>query len=281
MYYIGPHVSTQGGAANAPAYAKKIGATGFGMFVKNQRQWIAPPLAQADADAFKTALAANGYTPAQVLPHAGYLINLANPDPDAQKRSLDSFVAELKRCHAFGLTALNLHPGSHLRLIPVSDALRRVGEAVNAALDETEGVRVVLENTAGQGGYLGQTLEELAAIIDVIKDRQRVGVCFDTCHAFAAGYELGTPENVAAFLDDVARLIGLDLFAGLHFNDTAGERGRHLDRHAPLGEGQLGWETFRAFVQDPRCENIPIVLETPDEDRWPDEVKRLLDMTKQ
>lgn len=280
MFYVGPHVSIQGGAANAPVYARKIGATGFGMFVKNQRQWIAADLTDAECDAFKAAMAENGYTPAQVLPHAGYLINLANPDPDAHQRSLDSFVAELKRCHALGLTMLNIHPGSHLQKISPDAALIRIADSINTALDQTHGVKIVVENTAGQGGYLGKSLEELAAITSRVNDQTRIGVCLDTCHAFTAGYDLRQPAQVTAFLDDTQRLLGKHMLAGLHLNDTIGDLGSHKDRHAPLGHGTLGWATFQTIMRDPRCANIPVILETPEEDRWPDEIRQLLDYTE-
>jgi deoxyribonuclease-4 len=250
------------------------------MFVKNQRQWFTPPLAQEEADAFKSALRENGYTPAQVLPHAGYLINLANPEEDKQMFSLDSLVAEMKRCHAFGLDKIVLHPGSHLNAMGVPDALRRVGEALDFAHHESEGVCVVLENTAGQGSTVGSTLEELAGIIDATQDKSRVGVCLDTCHAFAAGYDLREPEKLAAFLDDAMRLFGKTMLRGFHFNDVRTALGGHWDRHMPLGDGLLGWETFGAFLRDGRCGDIPIVIETPEEERWPEEVRRLLEMTR-
>ncbi|MCL1887647.1 MAG: deoxyribonuclease IV [Kiritimatiellaeota bacterium] len=274
-FFIGPHVSIGGGLANAPANAAKTGATGFGMFVKNQLQWAARPVSRDDAEAFQAAMRKHGYTPAQVLPHAGYLINLATPDPAARRQALGAFVAELRRCHALGLSALNIHPGSHLGKIPLADAVQRVADAVNEALAETEGVRVVVENTAGQGGCLGGALEELAAVRGAVRDTGRLGFCLDTCHAFAAGIALDDP---ARLLDRAFALLGAGSLAGLHFNDTAGEFGRHLDRHAQLGDGRLGWEVFRAFLQDARCEKIPVVIETPDESRWPGEVARLLEM---
>ena len=278
MYFVGPHVSIGGSAANAPIYAKKIGATGFGMFVKNQRQWFASDLPQEEIDGFKAAMRENGYTPAEVLPHAGYLINLANPEEEKQMLSLDSLVAEMRRCHALGLDKLVLHPGSHLNAMGVPEALRRVGEALNFAHHESEGVCVVLENTAGQGSTIGRTLEELAGIVEAVEDVSRVGICLDTCHAFAAGYDLREPENIVAFLDDATRLFGKTMLRGFHFNDVKTALGGHWDRHVPLGEGFLGWETFGAFLQDKRCADVPVVIETPEEERWPEEVRRLLEL---
>jgi len=275
MHYIGPHVSTQGGVSKAPANAKKTGATGFALFVKNQQQWRVPPLAMGEAEAFKDALRENGYTPGRVLAHAGYLINIANPDHDKQMRAVDSLVAELRRCHALGLDALVLHPGSHLKLMDTPGALRRAAEAVNFALNESEGVRVVLENTAGQGGCLGGPLRDLAAVLEGVGDTARAGVCLDTCHAFAAGINMRGPENAVKFLDEAFRLFGPGMLAGMHFNDTQSECGSHLDRHAPLGAGKLGWETFHALLGDGRTDNIPVILETPEEELWPAEIRAL------
>ena len=276
MHFIGPHVSAQGGVANAPANAKKVGATGFALFVKNQRQWRAAPLAEGEAEAFQKALRENGYTPGMLLPHAGYLINIANPDHDKQMRAIDALVVELRRCRELGLASLNIHPGSHLKLMDAPDALRRVAGAVNSALGETEGVRIVLENTAGQGGCLGGALEELAAIIAGVKDIARVGVCLDTCHAHAAGIPVRGAQNAARLLDTAGRLFGPGLLAGMHLNDAKGEFGSRLDRHAPLGKGLLGWDTFHALASDRRTENIPLITETPDEEAWPVEIATLL-----
>jgi len=277
-YYVGPHVSAAGGTDNAPMAAAALGATGFGLFVKNQKQWRAPDVTVEQLARFGAALHTAGYTAAQILPHAGYLINLANPDPEAHARSLGSLIDEMKRCQAFGLTMLNLHPGSHLRKLSVEAALDRVADSVNRALADTAEVAVVIENTAGQGGCLGVTLAELGRIRERVEDQSRLGFCLDTCHALAAGYDVRTGDGMRRMLDEFEREVGpADRYLrGMHLNDTQNDLGSRVDRHASLGTGRIGWEPFRALMRDPRCRGIPLVIETPDEDRWAGEVAALL-----
>lgn len=276
MRYIGPHVSAAGSPAAAVANAQAVGATGFALFVKNQRQWVGKPLPEADAQAFREAMAKAGYTAAQVLPHAGYLINLANPDPELHAKSMASFLDELHRCEALGLDRLNLHPGSHLKKLSPEAACARVAESINQALAESTGVTVVIENTAGQGAYLGATPEEITRILSQVHDQTRVGFCIDTAHTFAAGYDIRRPEDFFALLARFDSLIGLQHLRGLHLNDSKGALGSHLDRHEVLGQGFLGWPLFEAIASDPRLQALPLVLETPDETRWPSETARLL-----
>ncbi len=278
MYFIGPHVSISGGVSNAPKSAKALGATGFGMFVKNQRQWTASPYAESDILDFKKRMAADGYTAQQVLPHAGYLINLANPDEDAHAKSMKSLLDELRRCMALGLDRLNLHPGSHLRLITVEEACGRVAQSINAALSETHGVTVVVENTAGSGGNLGSTFEELRMILDGVDDKARVGFCLDTMHAFAAGFDLRTRDGFLKTMDHFDRTVGMHHLRGMHLNDSKVEFNSHKDRHESLGSGLLGIEVFRCVMNDARFENIPLVLETPDESLWAQEILQLMEM---
>jgi deoxyribonuclease-4 len=277
-YFVGPHVSIGGGVEQAPANAAALGATAFGMFTKNQRQWQAAAYTDANRHGFAASLQAHGYTPRQVLPHAGYLINLANPDPAAQTRSLQAFVGELRRCGELGLDCLNLHPGSHLRLLTPEAAQTRVARAIDKALAQTEGVTVVIENTAGQGACLGSTFEELAAIVRQVKDPARIGVCLDTAHAFAAGFDIRTAAGFGRMLDAFDRIVGLKFLRGMHINDSKVGLNSHVDRHESLGKGLLGWETFRAVMREPRCANLPLILETPDEDLWPAEIRRLKEM---
>ena len=276
MYFVGPHVSISGGLENAPANARAVGATGFGMFVKNQRQWRAPKPKKSDAEAFRKALAANGYTSACVLPHAGYLINLANPDDAKRDLSISSLVDELEICAAVGLSMLNLHPGSSLKLISPEAACDRVAAALNRALAATAGVAVVLENTAGTGGNLGSRFEELARIIDGVEDKTRVGVCIDTMHAFGAGFDLRTREGFEKTFDAFDRLVGMKYLRGMHLNDSMVDLASRRDRHESLGRGKIGWEPFLCIMRDSRFENRPLVLETPHPDSWPDEVRALL-----
>jgi deoxyribonuclease-4 len=278
MYYIGPHVSIGGGVANAPKNAKALGATGFGMFVKNQRQWTAAPYAAADVEAFKARMAADGYTAAQVMPHAGYLINLANPDEAAHAKSMGSLLDELGRCMALGLDKLNFHPGSHLRLLTPQEACDRVAHSMNAALAQTRDVALVIENTAGSGGNLGAPFEEIRAIIDGVDDKSRVGVCLDTMHTFAAGFDIRTRDGFLKTMEHFDKTVGMAYLRGLHLNDSKVDLGSHRDRHESLGAGLLGIEVFRCIMTDARFENIPLVLETPNEDLWEQEIRQLMEM---
>ncbi|MDD5705059.1 MAG: deoxyribonuclease IV [Kiritimatiellae bacterium] len=280
MKYVGPHVSTQGGVEQAPLNAAGIGAKAFGLFVKNQRQWQAPPTSPATCAAFAENMRANGYRAGVVLPHAGYLINLANPDPEAHARSTAALTDELRRCAALGLDRLNLHPGSHLKKITPAEAVKLVAQAINKALEEVSGVTVVLEGTAGQGGCLGANFEELAAMLALTRDRTRVGFCLDTAHLFGAGFDLRTPAAYARTMAQFDDIVGRQYLRGMHLNDTKVALGSRVDRHASLGDGQLGWETFALLMRDPRLDDLPLILETPDEDRWPEEIRRLYELVK-
>lgn len=275
MKFFGAHVSAAGGPANAPANAHAIGASAFALFTKNQRQWLAKPLTAAEIDSFAEACERCGYAPSQILPHDSYLINLGHPGNEELQKSRDSFTEELRRCGQLGLDRLNFHPGSHLQKIPVDRCLDRIAESINYALDATRGVTAVIENTAGQGSNLGFRFEHLAHIIDRVEDKTRIGVCIDTCHAFAAGYDLRTKECFDAVIAELDRVVGLSYLRGMHLNDAVKPLGSRVDRHAPLGGGMLGMECFRFIAQDPRLSDIPLILETPDEARWPEEIARL------
>lgn len=275
MKYIGAHVSAAGGVENAPANAHGIGATGFALFTKNQRQWVAAPLTAAQIDAFRTACDQYGYTPAQILPHDSYLINLGHPEREALEKSRAAFLDEMQRCEALGLDRLNFHPGSHLQKISPERSLDLIAESINIALDKTRGVTAVIENTAGQGSNLGFAFEHLAYLIERVEDKSRVGVCIDTCHAFAAGYDLRTAEACDKTFAELERVVGFGYLKGMHLNDAMKILGSHVDRHTPLGEGMIGMECFRYIMQDTRFDGIPLILETPDEQRWPEEIALL------
>lgn len=276
MRFIGPHVSAAGAPAAAIANALAVGATGFALFVKNQRQWIGKPLASADVASFRDAMQAAPYAPTQVLPHAGYLINLANPDPELHEKSMGSFLDELHRCEALGLDRLNLHPGSHLKKLSVEAACDRVAESINRALAETQGVTIVIENTAGQGAYLGSKPEELQRIIAGVNDSSRIGFCIDTAHTFAAGYDLRDEKIFEAFFAELDARIGLNYLRGMHLNDSKSDLASHHDRHESLGKGYIGWSLFERIARDARFENIPLIIETPDDALWPEEIVHLL-----
>ena len=281
MKYIGAHVSAAGGVENAPANAHGIGATGFALFTKNQRQWVAAPLTAAQIDAFRTACDQYGYTPAQILPHDSYLINLGHPEREALEKSRAAFLDEMQRCEALGLDRLNFHPGSHLQKISPERSLALIAESINIALDKTRGVTAVIENTAGQGSNLGFAFEHLAYLIERVEDKSRVGVCIDTCHAFAAGYDLRTAEACDKTFAELERVVGFGYLKGMHLNDAMKILGSHVDRHTPLGEGMIGMECFRYIMQDARFDGIPLILETPDEQRWPEEIALLKSLAEE
>lgn len=275
MKYFGAHVSASGGADNAPANAHAIGATAFALFTKNQRQWVAKPLTAGEIDAFRKACDTYGYRPEQILPHDSYLINLGHPEKEALEKSRAAFLDEMQRCELLGLDRLNFHPGSHLQKITEEESLGRIAESINIALDKTRGVTAVIENTAGQGSNLGFRFEHLRYLIDRVEDKSRVGVCIDTCHAFAAGYDLRTAEACDATFAELERVVGFGYLKGMHLNDAMKILGSRVDRHMPLGEGMIGMECFRYIARDKRFDGIPLILETPDETRWSEEIARL------
>ena len=275
MKYFGAHVSASGGVDNAPRNAAEIGATAFALFTKNQRQWAAPALTTEQIDAFRTACKQYGYTAAQILPHDSYLINLGHPEREGLEKSRASFLHEMERCQMLGLDRLNFHPGSHLKKISEEESLALVAESINIALDKTEGVTAVIENTAGQGSNLGYAFWHLAYIIDRVEDKSRVGVCLDTCHSFAAGYDLSTEDGCEKVFAEFEREVGFKYLRGMHLNDAMKPLGSRVDRHSPMGEGHLGITPFRYIARDARFDGIPLVLETPDESRWAEEIAML------
>ena len=281
MKRIGAHVSAAGGVHNAPLNAQAIGATAFALFTKNQRQWRAKPLTTEQIDTFKANLQAVKIAPQYVLPHDSYLINLGHPEPEALEKSRNAFIDEMQRCEQLGLSLLNFHPGSHLKKISEEESLAIVAESINLALEQTEGVIAVIENTAGQGTNLGYKFEHLAAIIDDVKDKSRVGVCIDTCHTFTAGYDLRTAEACEQTFAEFDRLVGFDYLRGMHLNDSKPELGSRVDRHHSLGQGKIGWEAFRYIMNDPRFDEIPMVLETIDDTIWAQEIEQLYALQEQ
>ncbi|MBQ9786694.1 MAG: deoxyribonuclease IV [Lentisphaeria bacterium] len=276
MKFIGAHVSISGGVENAPLNAAALGAKGFAMFTKNQRQWSAPPISAESAQAFKDNCRLHGFTPEQILPHDSYLINLGQPDKAKRENAVKSFIGELERCRSLGLTMLNFHPGSHLKLVSEAEGCAIIAESVRIALNEVPEVCAVFENTAGQGSNLGYSFEQLADMLEKVDMPERTGVCIDTCHAFAAGYDLSTPESFDAVFAEFDRLIGMKFLRGMHLNDSKGVLAGHLDRHAPLGAGTLGMGVFEKIATEERFDNIPLILETPDESLWPSEIAHLL-----
>jgi deoxyribonuclease IV len=273
--YIGAHVSAAGGVENAPLNAADIGANAFALFTKNQRQWQAKPLTDESIEAFVRNLEKTGIDPAKVLPHDSYLINLGNPDPDKRKKSLEAFIDELRRTEQLGLKLLNFHPGSHLNQVDEDEGLKIIAASMNEAIARSESAVLVIENTAGQGSNLGYRFEQLARIIELTEDKTRVGVCLDTCHSFAAGYDLRTAEAYEETMSAFGRVVGFDRLMGMHLNDAKSAFASRVDRHASLGEGSIGWEGFRLLMRDPRSDDIPLILETTDPERWAQEIEAL------
>jgi deoxyribonuclease-4 len=275
MKRIGAHVSASGGVENAPLNAQAIGATAFALFTKNQRQWQAKPLTDQSITRFRENLERVAIAARYVLPHDSYLINLGHPEPEALGKSRDAFLDEMRRCEQLGLELLNFHPGSHLKQIPEEESLARVADSINRTLERTAGVTAVIENTAGQGTNLGHRFEHLAAIIDRVEDKSRVGVCLDTCHTFTAGYDLRTTEACEQTFGEFERIVGFAYLRGVHLNDSKPDLGSRVDRHESLGKGKLGWPVFEYIMNDPRFEEIPMVLETVDDTLWAEEIRRL------
>ncbi|RLD76532.1 MAG: deoxyribonuclease IV [Bacteroidetes bacterium] len=275
MKYIGAHVSAAGGVENAPLNAHKIGANAFALFTKNQRQWVAKPLTNESINAFKANCVKYNYAPEQILPHDSYLINLGHPEKESLEKSRLAFIDEMQRCEQLGLDRLNFHPGSHLKKVPEDISLNTISESLNIALDKTKDVIAVIENTAGQGSNLGFTFEQIAEIISKVEDKTRVGVCIDTCHAYSAGYDLKTEEGFEQVWQHFDETIGFEFLKGMHLNDTKKEFGSRVDRHDLIGKGFLGVEPFKRIMKDVRFDNIPLILETPNEDGWKEEIELL------
>lgn len=280
MKYIGAHVSAQGGVENAPLNALQIGATAFALFTKNQRQWVAKPLTKESVFAFRANCEKYGYQPFQILPHDSYLINLGNPDAYALQKSRAAFLDEMQRCELLGLDRLNFHPGSHLNRITEDECLSIIAESINITLDKTKDVIAVIENTAGQGSNLGFRFEHLSYIIDLVEDKKRVGVCIDTAHTYSAGYDIVSPGGFEKVFEEFDKIVGFRYLKGMHLNDSKKELSSRVDRHDVLGNGTIGLDIFSKLMNDPRFDNMPLILETPDENRWAEEIQILKSMIK-
>ena len=288
--FVGAHVSASGGVDNAPLNAMKIGAKAFALFVKNQRQWTAKPLENQTIEAFKKNLEESGIAPKHVLPHDSYLINLGHPEPEKLEKSRIAFIDEVERCAQLGLVKLNFHPGSHLVKLSKKDpdyalklaeaeghCLDVVAASLNRVIEATKdtGVQLVIENTAGQGTNLGYRFEHLAHIMAGVEEKGRMGVCLDTCHTFTAGYDLRTRAAYEDTMQQFGEIVGFEYLAGMHLNDSKPELGSRVDRHDSLGKGKIGWDAFGFIMNDPRMDDIPLVLETVDESIWAEEIKAL------
>ncbi len=276
--FLGAHVSASGGVFNAPLNAMKIGARAFALFTKNQKQWASKPLEEATIGLFKDNLAQSGILPRHILPHDSYLINLGHPEEEKRLKSLEAFIDELHRCSQLGLDRLNFHPGSHLKQISEEACIDRIALSMNEAIKHVEGVNLTIENTAGQGSNLGWKFEHLAAIIERIEDKSRVGVCIDTCHLFTAGYDIRTRETYDATWKAFDTIVGFEYLKGMHINDSKPDLESHVDRHDSIGKGKLGLDPFGFIMNDPRMDDIPLILETIDETLWAHEIELLYAM---
>ena len=272
MKYVGAHVHASGGVENAPVNASKIGAKAFALFTKNQQQWKASPLTQKSISQFKENCQKYGYHPRHILPHDGYLINPGSPDKDMLDKSREALLDEMQRCEQLGLVMLNFHPGAHLNKMSEEDCLKVIAGSVNFVLQKTAGVTAVIENTAGQGSSVGYKFEHLKAIIDMVDDKSRIGVCFDTCHGYASGYDIKSAAGYDLTFREFDRIIGLPFLKGFHLNDARKGLASRVDRHESIGKGELGEEVFKRIMNDPRFDNMPIILETPDEELWEEEI---------
>jgi len=274
MILLGAHVPTRGGLVAAPAHGRAIGAEAIQIFTRNQVQWKSRPIGEDEASQFRAALAPSGVQ--LVLSHGSYLVNLASPDRDILAKSREAFLAEMARCEALGIPYLIFHPGAHM------GAGERAGLAVlvaslNFVLERASGRLVpLLEVTAGQGSYLGHRFEHLSTILEGVTNPERLGICLDTCHLFAAGYDIASAEGYDATWASLGKSIDIKDVKALHLNDAKCGLGSRVDRHEAIGEGHLGLATFRRFLEDPRFAGRPMVLETPGPlEKWQEELRRL------
>lgn len=274
MKYIGAHVSASGGVEFAPVNAHEIGANAFALFTKNQRQWVSKPLTEENIRLFKENCTKYNFQTDYILPHDSYLINLGHPEEEGLEKSRAAFLDEMQRCEQLGLKLLNFHPGSHLNKISVEDCLALIAESINLTLEKTKGVTAVIENTAGQGSNLGSEFWQLRYIIDRVNDKSRVGICLDTCHTYTAGYDI--VNDYDKVFDEFEKEVGFEYLRGMHLNDSKKELGSHVDRHDNIGQGLTGSAFFERLMKDSRFDNMPLILETPDESKWAEEILSLI-----
>ena len=280
MKYVGAHVSATGGVSKAPINAHEINAKAFALFVKNQRRWDANPLEKEEIEKFKEEIKKYDYNLEYILPHAGYLINLGNPETEKREKSYNAFIDEVNRCEELGILYINVHPGSHLKEISEDECIDLIADSINIVHSKTKYASVIIENTAGQGSNIGYKFEHLRDIIKKVKDKSRIGVCIDTCHSFAAGYDLRTKETYEKTMSDFGEIVGFNYLKGIHLNDSMYDLGLKKDRHENLLKGKLGEECFRLIMNDDRLDNMPIILETIDETLWAKEIEYLYSLVE-
>ena len=275
MKYIGAHVSAAGGISKAPYNAQAIGAQAFALFTRNQRAWHTAPLKAEEITRFREALSEVDIAPHLVMPHDSYLINVGSPKEEVRNKSIKALLDEVQRADQIGVLGVNFHPGAHLKMISVEQCIELIADAMNSIIAQTTEALLIIENTAGQGSTIGRSFKEIASIINQIKDRSRVGVCLDTCHLLASGFDIRSPAGWQKTMQEFSATIGLKYLKGLHLNDSKGALGSNIDRHNNIGMGELGWSTFGHIMQDSRLDNMPLILETVDEELWPQEIAQL------
>lgn len=271
---MGAHVSIAGGVATAPARAVLIGATAFQIFLKNASTWVAKPYHEEEIERFRREVAAGGFAPP--VGHSAYLINLASAEARTAEQSVKAMEDELRRAGQLGVLGVVLHPGAP-KEAGEERGIALIADRLNGILDRLADcpAQVILETTAGQGSCLGHRFEQLAALIERIEDQSRVGVCLDTCHAFAAGYELRTAEGVAETLRQFDAAVGLKRLRVIHTNDSKKPFGSRRDRHEHIGQGEIGEAGFAALLRDPRLRGVPFILETPKDEDPEDDLRNL------
>jgi AP endonuclease 1 len=258
------------GVQNSIQNAQNIGANSFALFLKSQRKWTSPPLAEEARDAFHSMLKQHNYDAAKhILPHGSYLVNLAQADKAKADQAYDNFVDDLHRCEALGIKLYNFHPGSSGGA-SMEEATNRIASQLNKSHEATNSVVTVIENMCGSGNVVGSKFEELRDIIDKVEDKSRVGVCIDTCHTFAAGYDLRTPEAFKATMERFDKIVGMKYLKAIHLNDSKAPLDSNKDLHANIGTGFLGLQAFHNVMNFEPFQNLPIVLETPIDEKGPD-----------
>ncbi|KAI5185099.1 deoxyribonuclease IV [Nematocida homosporus] len=275
--YVGAHLSIQNGIDLVVNEVERIGGKAAAMFLKNQRTFKSTPYTPATIKAFRES---SSDIKEYYLPHASYLINLAQPDPEKGERAYQMFVDDMKRCEQLGIPNLNFHPGSNVGGLPVAEACQLISSRINRALQETTGVCAVIENMAGQGKVLGVTFQEIAMMIEGVTDKSRVGVCLDTCHLFGAGYDIRTSTSFAKIMKEFDTVVGLSYLKGVHLNDSKQPLGSRRDRHESLGKGLIGLEAFSFIMNSSMFSDIPLILETPDPSIYAKEIALLYDLIK-
>ncbi|KAK9461783.1 xylose isomerase-like protein [Lipomyces oligophaga] len=276
--FVGAHVSSAKGVFNAVSNSNRIGGNAFALFVKQQRRWTAPPYKPEEVTEFaKLAKEHNYDTRKYILPHGSYLINLANLDEEKNQQAYNAFLDELQRCEALNIGLYNFHPGSTLGL-DKQKCLKQLANNINRAIKATSFVKIILENMAGHGNLVGSTWEDLHDVIEQVEDKSRVGVCVDTCHTFASGYDIRTQSAYDKVWNDFDKIIGLEYLSAIHLNDSKAPLGSNRDLHQNIGTGFLGLESFRVLMNTKHLQGLPLILETPNHDDdsvWAEEIKLL------